>query len=236
MVDKICKGCGTKFVAKHNRQSYCKRTLVRVCPVCLNEFEYICGPEIPKTCCSDCASKLRYTHDKVKKICDCCGKEFTPNHPLEKYCQGPHFKTCAVCGNEFEYDVRSQKNIQTCSQECHDKLIIQNTDIPSRTEAQRKSIIEKYGVDNSAKILTSSEKSKQTQIERYGKLYTQTDKYKDKVRETCLSKYNVEHHLKSSDVRRKIVETNISLYGQNNPAKSKEVKSEIKKTVQLKYG
>lgn len=36
-----------------------------------------------------------------KRICELCGKEFTPKGSKDKYCKSPVVKICSVCGNEF---------------------------------------------------------------------------------------------------------------------------------------
>ena len=42
---------------------------------------------------------------KEKKICAYCGKEFIATHTSQKYCKGPHYRKCEVCGKEFEFKI-----------------------------------------------------------------------------------------------------------------------------------
>ena len=55
------------------------------------------------------------------KHCEICGQEFI-DYGRGKYCRNPHYKTCVVCGQTFEYNCRSQKIPETCSRSCASKL------------------------------------------------------------------------------------------------------------------
>ena len=56
------------------------------------------------------------------KKCEICGKEFI-DYGRGKYCNGPHYSTCVVCGKEFEYEVRHKKPL-TCSNNC--RIVLAN--------------------------------------------------------------------------------------------------------------
>ena len=59
------------------------------------------------------------------KRCEFCGKEFTPKSNNQRYCKGPHYRTCPVCGKEYlEDNVENLKRHPVaCSYECRAKLI-----------------------------------------------------------------------------------------------------------------
>lgn len=38
----------------------------------------------------------------MKKICKECGKEFEATNGRQKYCTGPHFRPCPMCGKQVE--------------------------------------------------------------------------------------------------------------------------------------
>jgi len=60
------------------------------------------------------------------KHCIVCGQEFI-DFGRGKYCDGPHYKQCEVCGKMFEYDVRAQVIPKTCSHRCSGTLAHRQT-------------------------------------------------------------------------------------------------------------
>lgn len=128
-------------------------------------------------------------------------------------------------------------------------------------EAGRKAyFLEKYGVDNPAKLEEfkhkgplkpeTREKQKKTLIEKYGTdNIASLDFVKDKIRNTCLEKYGVSSVLKMSEVQekarqaskapevlQKIKETNLKKYGCEFPAQNLEVQEKTKQTNLEKRG
>lgn len=61
-------------------------------------------------------------------------------------------------------------------------------------------------------------------IERYGDWYRNTAEYSEKVKQTSLSKYGVEHYTQSDNVKRKVVKTNNAKLGVDYPMQSDAVK------------
>jgi hypothetical protein len=141
-------------------------------------------------------------------------------------------------------------------------------------EKIKKTNLEKYGVDNpmksdifklkseqekekkyNDKYYNNREKYKETSYNKWGKIYTQTDEYKQKTKKTNLEKYGVEYIFKSDEIRKKIKESKLSNWGNinfNNIEKTKktnlekygveyvfqsdEIKEKIKETNLKKYG
>lgn len=224
-VFRNCEICGDKFHPNTYRQRTCGKPKTRICPVCGKQFEYLCKPDYIKTTCSrKCADvlaekKRNENAEKIVRKCEYCGKEFTPKTEKDIYCRGPHFKKCEVCGKEFEFNVRGYFNIKTCSKECRYKSASRNKDIQSMIQAQKKTMLEKYGVEQPMQIPGVVEKMKETNRKKYGSdWYTQTDEYKQSVEETSLSKYGVKHFLSNDDVKSKRRETCKERYGFSNYA------------------
>lgn len=220
-----CEICGDTFHPNTYRQKACGKKKIKTCPVCGKQFEYLCKPDYIKiTCSKKCADIFaeNIRNEKAEKIvrkCAYCGKEFTPKTKKDIYCSGPHYKKCEVCGKEFEFDVRGYSNIKTCSKECRYKSASRNKDIESMIRNHKKTMIEKYGVDQPMHIPGVVEKIKETNREKYGSdWYTQTDEYKQSVEETSLSRYGVKHFLSSEDVKNKRRDTCKEKYGFNNYA------------------
>ena len=239
---KICERCGEKFIPSSGRQKYCNRELDKVCPVCGNPYTVLCSSSVSNTCSFACSQKFvaiqrRNNAKKTTKICKFCGKPFHPNSVRDVYCYDKHYKTCAVCGKQFEIDPRKDTSVQTCSKECRYILAQRNTDIEERQRRQQEAFIEKYGVDNPMKIPTTVEKIKATNRQKYGTdWYMQTQEYKDRVKKTSQEKYGVDHFLSSKDVIDKRKQTCIDVYGVDNVFKSPEIKQHIKDTMSEKYG
>lgn len=241
MKEKKCKRCGDLFLAK-GKQMYCGKEKIAVCLMCGKEFSYICGPTVNSTCSSQCAieySKQQRAAALASSVrrCKWCGEEFTPKTAQEVYCHRVHYQICAICGKQFEIDVRKDNTVQTCSAECKKKLQSQNHDYAKGVETQRASLLAKYGVDNIAKIPGSSDKAKATNLQKYGTTsYSATEEYKQRVKETCLEKYGVEHHLKSSKVIAKRELTCLNRYQSTNIFSSEYGKQLVKKALYRKYG
>lgn len=193
--ERSCKGCGEKFITTKLGQVYCNREKTKVCPVCGKVFSYVCNNSVRATCSESCQAtfikeKRRKAIASEIRICKWCGKEFHPKEVRDVYCDGPHYKKCAICGKEFEIDVRKDQNVETCSSECKGILMSRNHDYIKGHETQKRVLMEKYGVENSASVPGAKEKQKATTLAKYGKeWYTQTDEYKERVKYTRSHKH-----------------------------------------------
>lgn len=240
---KTCAKCGQQFKPTSATQKCCNKEIFVPCVICGAPVKNICAMYRQKeTCSTECNAKLIVQRraekaSKLIKKCEWCGKEFTPKDVHERYCQGPHYQTCVICGKQFELDIRYYADAKTCSMECRTKLVHQNTDYEVATAHLRSTLQEKYGVDNPMQIPESVEKIKQTTLEKYGtEWYTQTEEYKEKSKATCLEKYGVEHHLMSEEVKAKRMFTVLERYGSTNIFSSEEGKAKIRKRLKEKYG
>ena len=237
-----CAGCGEEFSPKRRTQQYCCREVVRKCLICGKEFSTVCNETASKTCSHLCqglfAKQQRELNlQSVTRICKWCGKEFTPKDFNDVYCQGKHYKTCEICGKEFEIDVKKEKDTRTCSSECKGKLMSQNHDYEQGSKTYKKTMLERYGVQNAMLMEGAVDKIKQTNLERYGtEWYTQTEEYRQRVKQTDLEKYGVEHHLQSEEVIAKREQTNLEKYGSENIFSSEIGKQLVREGLQSKYG
>lgn len=196
----------------------------------------------------------------ITKICPYCGKQFSPkgrNASRQKYCEGPHYTTCQVCGKQIEI-----KNIgaygvpKTCSRECTNKLKHIN---------MMKTMKSKYGATNPSQIKEfrdkadeskkqhskeSDEKRRKTMIERYGVAYPmQSEELRAKIESTNIKRYGATNPSKNSEIQDKIREHHLSEeykeayrktsrnhYGTDFPAQSEEIQNKMKETCRKRYG
>lgn len=240
--ERACKQCSEMFVPKTAKQVYCNRIKVKECANCKKEFTYQCCEFIPETCSTSCqaaVTKIRRRNSIAfeERICKFCGTPFKPTEVRQVYCNNSHFKNCVICGKQFEIDVTVDYTVQTCSPECKAKLASQHHDYKKGSQIQKKSLLERYGVENAALIPGAQDKAKQTGLEKYGsEWYSQTQEFKERVKNTCLEKYEVDHHLKSKDVIDKRIKTTQAKYGVDNVFQSAEIKQKSKQTNLEKYG
>ena len=122
---------------------------------------------------------------------------------------------CKVCGKSVRFDAshRFHRNrngwpfMIYCSPKCQ-------ANDPEIREKHKQTNLERYGVDNPAKVEEIKEKIRNTNIERYGvKNPWSSDKIKDKIKKTNLERYGVDHVFKSPEFIKKREQTNIEKYG-----------------------
>lgn len=238
----ICKICNKEFES-NKKTAVCNECHTAVCVVCGNEFE-LKWPYTAKTCSSKCRGiyrkesgiskaarakaeetfKERYdSRGEMRanfqpKICAYCGKEFIPTSPRQKYCIGPHYGKCPICGKQME--IKDMYIGPTaCSEEC-------------RQEAIRRTSLERYGVDNVFKTDTVKQKIRDTVQDRYGvDHYSKTAEYKHKYAITMQERYGVDYPMQSKEIADKAKLTNRVVRGVDWPTQSKDVKNKIKATV-----
>ena len=77
----------------------------------------------------------------------------------------------------------------------------------------------------------SKEKTKQTNLEKYGCIYTfQSKEVKEKIKKTNFKKYGVEYATQSEEVKNKTKQTNLDRIGVEYPTQNKEVMKKSKQT------
>lgn len=194
-----------------------------------NNCEY-CGNENPKSGMKTCSRKC---NDELKKI-----------KSREK-------RICLFCNHEFE--VRKKDNRKICSEECRKQWSKLPENITLRTNASKKSVKEKFGVDNIFQLESIKEKLKQTKIERYGdenynnpdkNLVTKNERYGDdygkewykKMERNLIENRNVTHGLQITEFKDKRKKTNIKKYGVEYVSQNENIKQKAKDTIMEKYG
>lgn len=106
-----------------------------------------------------------------------------------------------------------------------------------RYESTKKTNLIRYGVENCFQSPEKIQKIKNTWIKNYGVDHPQKSKIiKEKIKETCLKKYGVINGGGSKQALEKIKNTCLKHFNTNTPFKSEIIKEKIKKTNLEKYG
>lgn len=219
MFTLTCILCGKQFES-HTYKQICPDKHMQKCKVCGKEYEIhsSCQQVVRQTCSNECRKKLlNLTIQCNTRICEYCGKEFNISGSLSKFCSGPHYANCQVCGKQFEVDLTKQSVSdlpKTCSANCQN---IQR----KRTSLQR------YGYESPAqrpeaveasrlKSLATTDQRMKTCLAKYGKpFYSQTEEarnhlstiiasseVKERARATMQSRYGVDHIMQNPDFAR----------------------------------
>lgn len=159
---------------------------------------------------------------------------YVKHHDIQK-------KKCLYCDNDASWNNNKLHYNDTCSdKKCIGKFA---------QEASKRSIKEKYGVDNISQLPETKQKVKQTKKERYGsETYNNTDKRK----QTNLNIHGVDNVFKSEDVKKKIREkvqqhdkneilekrkqTNLNIHGVEHVSQSQAFKEQLRKNSLEKWG
>lgn len=242
---RICRVCGKSFVPTNPRQMDCREEITRICPICGNEFKALCSKNsnsvtCSKTCMNKLASRNRQlSYAKSTKICEWCGKEFHPISNTAKYCEGPHYFNCVVCGRPFEIDPANPDKRKTCSSECLSKWKSENNpfkDVEVREKIER-TMMKKYGVKRPCQNKEISDKQHRTMLERYGvEYFSQSEQYKEACMKTYREKYGCDWGMQSSEIQEKSKQTTMKHYHVSNPMHSNEIKERMKANYLEKTG
>lgn len=186
----------------------------RKCPVCGTEFDISKNKE-KKTCSRSCAGKLSAINFPERK-CELCGKMFKPTSSMSRYCDGPHYKPCEVCGKDIAIPKRLVTNPpRCCSTECSNKLrkntclerygvsiASQNPETREKLreraldslESKKQTCLERYGVDNVAKLPEVKEKIRSKIV---------SPEFKKHMESVMQSRYGCSYGMQSSELRKK---------------------------------
>ena len=246
---KICPICNNEFAPKSARQKYCNSPITRKCIICGKEYDSTCNATYSKCCSKECTDK--YAHQQsvasyahTTKKCVLCGKEFTPKNNTQQICSDRHFKTCCICGKQFEIFWKPGRNIddipKTCSPECKTKASFANGNPftnPVSREKAKQTMQERYGVDHPMHSAKIRDKAEQTNLERYGaKHFVQTDGYITKSIATNRERYGTDWARQNPEIQKKSEDTLYNHYGVTNPMQSDELKSRISETYKSRTG
>lgn len=157
----------------------------RICPICGKEFD-ISKNKDKKTCSRSCAGKLSAMNFPERK-CELCGKMFKPTSSMSRYCEGPHYKPCEVCGKPVEIPKGLVTNPpRCCSTDCSNKL-------------RENTCLDRYGVSVASQSQETREKLREKAIDSL-----------ESKKQTCLERYGVDNVAKLSEVKEKIAESTYS--------------------------
>ena len=268
VMEYTCQLCGKSFSATH-KTAYCVECRTGKCIICGNDFVRTTKNPNQLTCSHKCSGIYRkqsgiskQVADKAKntlsarygttnagtfkiksKICEYCGKEFTPTSNRQKWCSAPHYGPCPVCGKSIL--IRDMGiGPQCCSMECRNALI-------------EKTSLERYGAKNVFASEYGKAKIKET-IERvYGDEKHFREIQHNSMVATMVDRYGVENPLQSEEIKGKLIQTNMERYGvpfvmQNPDVQAKQrltteanggygvanpkIREQIQTTVMEKYG
>lgn len=144
-------------------------------------------------------------------------QDLQPHSNMVVQCQ------CDYCGEIFNMTFNTYNRAKKC-------VVSKIACTKCGSKKQSEILMIKYGVSNISQIPGVTEKKTQTNYEKYGMLYTQTEECKQKVMDTNIQKYGTPHHVLNEEVRQKQITTNILKYGNPNPFSNLEVQEKIKNT------
>lgn len=142
---------------------------------------------------------------------------------------------CKICNNPVSF--KGERFSNYCCPKClaragvitrkNNPNYISNFSKPEVREKIKKTILERYGVDNVFKLKETHETAKKTKLERYGnENYNNTEQFK----KTCLEKYGCAAPSQNKEIREKQIKTLFERYGGHFN------KEQVSKTIQEKYG
>lgn len=132
-----------------------------------------------------------------ERICEFCGKAFTPTKPKQRYCEGPHYRICPACGQEYEE--KNPNNLGKPPHACCYKC---------RAILTRRTSLERYGCTAPGNNPEARKKSRQTMMDRYGGEYTlSSPTLKSRCKSTNIKKYGVDNVMKVAEIQQKSMDT-----------------------------
>jgi hypothetical protein len=126
-------------------------------------------------------------------------KKYGTDHPMKTEIGKQHFNDAIKKKYNVDHYSKTPEFKEKCKETWTENY---GVDHPSKIKATldkiKKTNLEKYGVDNASKSPEIIEKIKSVKLSKYGNAtYNNRDKYK----ETCIEKYNVNHHMKCDDYK-----------------------------------
>lgn len=103
-------------------------------------------------------------------------------------------------------------------------------------EKSKKTMLEKYGVENASSLQSTKDKVKATNVERYGGFTFQSPELKKQVQKTLKNKYGVDNCSKIEEVKIKKRKRSQDVYGTDATFTSEQIKEKCKISLLEKYG
>ena len=244
---KICRVCGQPFHPASPRQMDCNKPVERVCEICGETFVGKCSlNDVSTTCSPECSQKLA-SQNRMKsyqtktRICELCGKEFHPRSNTQKICDNIHYRTCAVCEKKFVLDTSKLRVDwpETCSHACAVRYRFRNGNPFQKLEVRERALQNyqgKTGYNHPMHNPKVIDKMRQTNIDRYGDMFTRTEEYKKKSVETNQTKYGSDWYSQTEEYLCKTRATNTSRYGAESIMKTPEGVRRMKESYRATTG
>lgn len=191
---KNCIICGEEFEST-NGKMICPDKHFKTCEVCNKQFEiHSSSVNVRSTCSNECRKRLLHNTLSSKiKICALCGREFNPSGSKSKFCPGPHYRTCPICGKQYEltseYQLADETAPKTCSPKCGSILAKQTNSERYGVESPHQTPEARDRFKNQS--LANTEVRESTNLARYG--YANPAKnasVKEKISEAIASEQN----------------------------------------------
>ena len=142
----------------------------------------------------------------------------------------PNYHLCK-CGNKTSFYKNWLEGYRKC---CSAKCAQNDVDVK---EKRKKSVIEKYGVENVAQSNDIKKKIENTNLKKYGtKSSFQNEEVRKKWKNNIKEKYGVDHTFQLESVKEKSKKTNLDKYGREHFVQTDEYIEKSKKTNNEKYG
>jgi len=137
---------------------------------------------------------------------------------------------CKTCTRKTWTEKNKKTNLEKYGVEC-------SVHAPHISERIKQERMDKYGVDNLFKLPEIQEKIKKTILEKYGvECISQVPEIRQKAKQTCIQKYGGENPMFNESVKQKLKETLINKYGVQHISQSQEFKDKYKQTCLERYG
>ena len=133
---------------------------------------------------------------------------------------------CKMCDNSTKWNSNYKRFGIYCSSKC-------SASDPDKKKKQLTTVMNRYGVANPLQNQLCREKTKQTNLEKYGSEYYNNP---EKIKQTNLEKYGTEYPFGSDAIQATIKQTNLEKYGVTNPQQNQLCREKTKQTNLEKYG
>ena len=173
------------------------------------------------------------SNEKVKVICDICGKEAEKYYTYVVGCNKEN--KLIICGSKF---CKSKKYEDTCIKKYGVKCSLQSEEVREKIENTN---LERYGSKSPLGSKEIRNKSEKTWQKNYGENITnpfQAEEVKEKIKQTNLEHHGCEYPTQNEEIRNKGIQTLKGKYGEDivNVSQVKEIQDKKKKTWKENHG
>lgn len=148
---------------------------------------------------------------------------------LYNYIYNSPSHTCPICGKETKYRDFKTGYSKFCSIKCVGASA-------ERMDNIRKTVKERYGVENASQSEEIKRKKKETIEKNYGGFGWGSEAISEKSGKTVKERYGVENASQSEEIKKKKEETCLRHYGVRHAARSEEVRKKTEQSMMERYG